>query len=161
MIQQLIQKYTSIVNNSEDYRLFNEKQFYDALQTDLKAVNTEAIIESPFITSRRVQEFLPILTKLKSNRVKIVVNTRNPIDHDVVMKAGAYKGLALLQSIGVQVIFTEGLHRKLVILGRNILWEGSLNVLSQNKSREVMRRIASPKYAWQMIRFTQLDSLMN
>ena len=161
MIQQLIQRYTSVFSDTYENDLYNEKRFYEAISIDLKNVNVEAIIESPFITTRRVKELLPIFTKLKSNRVKIVVNTRNPVDHDIVMKAEAYKGLALLQSIGVQVIFTKDLHRKLVILDRSILWEGSLNILSQNKSREVMRRIISPQQAWQMVRFTRLDTLMN
>jgi len=38
-----------------------------------------------------------------------------------------------------------------------VLYEGSLNVLSQNNSFEAMRRIESVQLAWQMIGFIGLD----
>jgi hypothetical protein len=62
----------------------------------------------------------------------------------------------MLQSIGVEVLYTGGHHRKLAIIDRQILWEGSLNILSQNESCEVMRRIESDELAMQMLQFTKL-----
>jgi hypothetical protein len=56
------------------------------------------------------------------------------------------------------VLYTAGHHRKLAILDRSILWEGSLNILSQNSSSEIMRRIQSAELAWQMAHFTKLDA---
>lgn len=61
--------------------------------------------------------------------------------------------------MGIHVIFTCGHHRKLVIIDRHILYEGSLNVLSQSDSAEVMRRIDSVKLAWAMVRFTHMDEV--
>jgi hypothetical protein len=65
-----------------------------------------------------------------------------------------------LQHMGVQVLYTGYHHRKLAILDRAILYEGSLNILSQNKSSEVMRRIESVSLAWQMVRFTGIDRFL-
>ena len=47
-------------------------------------------------------------------------------------------------------------HRKLAIIDRQILWEGSLNILSQIKSREIMRRIEGDNYAQDMFNFLKL-----
>jgi len=105
--------------------------------------------------------FLPVLQKLKTRGVRIVINTRDPSEHDNYLCSEATQAVAVLQHFGVQVIYTESHHRKLAIIDRNILWEGSLNVLSQNNSREVMRRIESTSLAWQMVRFTKLDGLIN
>ena len=59
--------------------------------------------------------------------------------------------------MGVHVIITSGNHhRKLAILDRKVLWEGSLNILSQSYSREVMRRIVSTDQAEEMFRFIKL-----
>jgi hypothetical protein len=59
--------------------------------------------------------------------------------------------------MGVHVLFTGGHHRKLVVVDRRVLYEGSLNVLSQNNSSEIMRRIESARLAWQTIGFVGLD----
>lgn len=44
-------------------------------------------------------------------------------------------------------------HRKLAIIDDDILWEGGLNVLSQNDSCEIMRRIKSNEVFKQMMQF--------
>lgn len=145
----------------EDSSLYDEDTFYKAFQKDLKHCRSELIIESAFMTTRRVSLLLPLLTKLKQNRVRVVINTRNPEEHDKYLEDEGRKSLALLLSEGIQVVFTENVHRKTAIIDREILWEGSLNILSQNNSREIMRRTVSPKLAWQMIGFSGLDKRMN
>jgi hypothetical protein len=58
----------------------------------------------------------------------------------------------------VQVLLCLGNHhRKLAILDRSIVWEGSLNILSQTYSRELMRRIEDRESAEQMFIFLNLD----
>jgi hypothetical protein len=60
--------------------------------------------------------------------------------------------------MGVQTFLCSGNHhRKLAIIDREILWEGSLNILSQNNSREIMRRIEDAETTQQMFRFLALN----
>jgi uncharacterized protein (DUF58 family) len=141
--------------------LYDEETFYAAFLKDLNKCGSEVIIESPFVANRRAGKLLPVLQKLKSRHVKVIVNTRDPNEHDNYLRSEAHQVLAGFQQIGVQVIYTEGHHRKMAVLDRNILWEGSLNILSQNNSREVMRRTVSTRLAWQMVHFTKLDLLIN
>lgn len=72
------------------------------------------------------------------------------------MRAEAEKGITMLQNIGVEILFTGGHHRKLEIFDRVILWEGSLNALSQNDSCEIMKRIESGQLVCQTVRFINL-----
>lgn len=139
-------------------KLFNEETFYPALMKDLKSCGDELIVESPFITNRRLNQLLPTLQKLKQRKVRIIVNTRDPHEHNEDWRRDdAHRAVARLQRAGIQVLYTGGHHRKLVILDRTILYEGSLNVLSQNDSCEIMRRIESVQLAWEMVRFVGLD----
>jgi succinylglutamate desuccinylase len=138
-------------------KLYSEEDFYAAFVKDIRKTNSELIIESAYMTTRRIHHLLPYLQDLKKNRVRVVINTRNPEEHDIYLRDEARKCLALLLEIGAQVIFSESLHRKTAIIDRNILWEGSLNILSQNNSQEVMRRTESAELGWQMIRFSGLD----
>jgi phosphatidylserine/phosphatidylglycerophosphate/cardiolipin synthase-like enzyme len=86
----------------------------------------------------------------------ITINTRDPQLHEGVMQQYASSGITLLQDIGVEVLYTGNHHRKLAIVDEKILYEGSLNILSQSNSCEVMRRIESANLAAQMIRFLGL-----
>src|SRR5262245_53371992 len=131
-------------------RLFNERTFYAAFLNDAKRCNNALIIESPFITDKRISKMLHTFRDLRQRGVKIVVNTREPQEHDEQMSREAHKGIAMLQSLGVTVLLTGGHHRKLVIFDRRVLYEGSLNVLSQNESCEMMRRMCSRQLAKEM-----------
>lgn len=161
MISAVLSKFHFNTQDLPASKLFDEDVFYQAFLNDLERCGHEVIIESPFITNRRVSLLMPILQKLKDRRVRIIINTRDPQEHDGYLKDEAYCGVAMLQRIGVQVIYTDKHHRKVAVIDRNILWEGSLNILSQNNSREVMRRTVSSQLAWQMVRFTKLEQRMN
>jgi phosphatidylserine/phosphatidylglycerophosphate/cardiolipin synthase-like enzyme len=142
-------------------KLYDESTFYPALMNDLEGCGSELVIECPFITNGRLHQLLPIIQKLKDRKVRIVINTRDPYEHDEELwRDEAHRAIATLQRIGVHVLYTGGHHRKLVIIDRTILYEGSLNVLSQNHSSEIMRRIESIQLAWQMVRFVGIDGLL-
>lgn len=143
-------------------KLHDQDSFYPAFMKDLGRCKHEVLIESPFLTRRRSSLLMPVIKKLKSRRVKIIVNTRDPLNCDAEhMRDEALGVISELQHLGVQVLYTDNHHRKLAILDRQILWEGSLNILSQNDSCEVMRRIESTHLAWQMARFIGIDKRMN
>lgn len=98
------------------------------------------------------------MEKLKARKVRIIVNTRDPHEQDEEYhREDAHRAIAKLQHIGVHVLYTGGHHRKLIIVDRKVLYEGSLNALSQNNSSEIMRRIESVQLAWQMIKFVGID----
>jgi len=158
MLSRLLQLRKSAAPDLVTSKLFNEDTFYPAFLKDLKNCGSELIIESPFITSKRLNQLLPTLEKLKARKVRIVVNTRDPHERDEgYHREDAHRAIAKLQHAGVHVLYTGGHHRKLVILDRKVLYEGSHNVLSQNNSSEIMRRIESVQLAWQMIGFVGLD----
>lgn len=160
MLNRFLPRNTSVSDLAKS-KLLNEETFYPALMKDLKHCGSELIIESPFITSRRLDYLLPTLQKLKQRKVRVVINTRDPHEHDEERRRSeAYRAVARLQREGMHVLYTGGHHRKLVILDRAILYEGSLNALSQNDSSEIMRRIESTKLAWEIIGFVKLDSYL-
>lgn len=142
-------------------KLYNENGFYPAFVKDLNRCKNELIIESPFITSRRLSNLMPVLKTLLAKKVRIVINTRDPIEtDDEYQRNEAYRAVSRLQHIGIRVLYTKGLHRKIAIIDRSVMYEGSLNILSQNDSAEIMRRIVSVRLAEQMTSFVDLLRLL-
>jgi len=93
--------------------------------------------------------------------VKVYIITRDPREHDENLQVQADGEIAEFEIMGVQVLMCSGNHhRKLAILDRKVLWEGSLNILSQTRSREIMRRIEGRELAMQMFTFLNLGRVL-
>lgn len=148
------------LNGAIDSKLYDNNTFYRALEKDILSCRHEAIIESPFITMRRLKVLMPFIKTAKLKGVNIVINTKSPEEHEDFLRLEAERGISTLQEIGVKVLFTGGHHRKLAIFDRRVLWEGSLNILSQNDSCEIMRRTDSSLLAEELIRFLGLERFL-
>ena len=73
--------------------------------------------------------------------------------------------ITYFECLRVQVFLAENkekklFHRKLAIIDRKILWEGSLNILSQNHSRELMRRIENEEITVETFNFLGLKKFL-
>jgi phosphatidylserine/phosphatidylglycerophosphate/cardiolipin synthase-like enzyme len=140
--------------------LLNQDNFYGTFEKDLAHAMREVIIESPFITSRRLSYLLPTLRNLIRRKVRVVINTKPAEEQDGDYVWQAKECIETLQQLGIEVLITGGHHRKLAIIDRQILYEGSLNILSQNDSCEIMRRIYSEQLVIQMINFTDIGKFI-
>jgi phosphatidylserine/phosphatidylglycerophosphate/cardiolipin synthase-like enzyme len=136
--------------------LFNQDTFYKAFIKDLKSAQHTVVIESPFITMRRVNKFALILEKLMERGVRVIINTKPFEEHNSLLYDQVVDAICKMQGLGIEVYMTIGHHRKLAIIDDDILWEGSLNILSQNDSCEIMRRIKSKKIATDTFVFINL-----
>ncbi|MEN9327798.1 MAG: hypothetical protein RI947_606 [Candidatus Parcubacteria bacterium] len=146
------------LNNLERSKLFDETSFYKQFIEDLLNCKKEVIIESPYITSSRMELLTPIFKMLVDKGIKVHIVTRDPIEHDEYMQHQATNEILNCCEIGVNITLLRGNHhRKLAIIDREILWEGSLNILSQNNSREIMRRIERKALAIEMLSFLNLQ----
>jgi hypothetical protein len=148
------------VNDLLSSRLYGNTNFYKTFKKDLQHAQYSVIIESPFITEKRMDELLPILRKLRQRGVRVTVNTRDPNEHDAEYEYQAALAVYEMQELGVTVLYTVKLHRKLAIIDGEILYEGSLNILSQIDSCEIMRRTKSKKLARQIVEFVGLDGVI-
>ena len=138
-------------------RLCDEKSFFKYFIPDLKRAKKEVIIESPFITRQRMKTLTPIFKTLVNRGVSIYIFTRDPKEHQKPYDWQSEMEIQNFENIGVHTLICKGNHhRKLAIIDREILWEGSLNILSQTKSREIMRRIDSKFLAQEMFDFLKL-----
>jgi len=141
--------------------LYDESTFYQAFMRDLKKCKKEVIIESPFITSSRMETFYPIFKGILDRGIKIHIITRDPSDHDEIIRYQATNEILFATEMGVNVLLLKGNHhRKLAIIDRKISWEGSLNILSQSNSKEIMRRIESKSMVEELIKFVRIDAII-
>ncbi len=135
--------------------LLDNRTFYPAFLKDVERCKHELIIESPFITDKRMNALYPSFRRLTKRGVRIVINTRDPREHETQMAYEAQIAITEMQRLGGFVLFTDRHHRKLAIVDREIIYEGSLNILSQSASCEIMRRIVSKNLACSLFAFVK------
>lgn len=141
-------------------RLYNQDTFDIHFLRDVRKARRSVVIESPFIRLARVEQLLPMFKDLTHCGVKIIINTRHPDEHDIQYRMQAIAAIQSLQEIGVEILFTTKHHRKLAIIDREVIYEGSLNILSYYDSCEIMRRITSKIEAEVLIDFIKLNKFM-
>jgi phosphatidylserine/phosphatidylglycerophosphate/cardiolipin synthase-like enzyme len=141
--------------------LYDESTFYPQFVEDLLHASREVVIESPFITIERMKKLFPVFEKLVRRNIDVYVFTRDPKEHSETYEVQSEAEIQRFEELGVQVLLCTGNHhRKLAIIDRKILWEGSLNILSQIKSREIMRRIDDKRTTQHTLNFLKLERFL-
>lgn len=149
-------RFPFVAPRSFESKLYSEALFYAAFIADIKQASSTIIIESPFITYRRGAYLLPEFVRALDRGVSITINTRDPLEHEGSMRQQAQAVLHTFENMGVCVQLTTKLHRKLAIVDKSVLWEGSLNILSHGNTSEMMRRILSKPDCKAMMKFLSL-----
>lgn len=142
----------------ENALLVDERDFYPLFLKDVLGATKEVIIQSAFITTSRLNTLLPVFQLLLRRGVRIFVMTRVPWEHNGVMRAQSEEGQRTLEKLGVVILpFVGNIHQKYAIVDRALMWDGSLNILSQRDSKEVMRRCVGKKTVNQYMDFMRLS----
>jgi phosphatidylserine/phosphatidylglycerophosphate/cardiolipin synthase-like enzyme len=138
--------------------LYNEKTFYREFTRDMLKAKKEIIIYSPFVTKFRSDFFRHTFTELRRRNISIFIFTRPLEEHDYLMRSEISCALKDYEELGILITYLPGfVHEKLAIIDREILWEGSLNILSQRTSREMMRKTTDKDSTMQVMTYLGLN----
>lgn len=142
-------------------RLYNEKHFYKTFVRDLYSAKREVIIYSPFITKFRSNYYKNIFEKIRRKNIEVFIFTRPVEEYDSIIRPQIENILERFEELGICVFFPgKYIHGKTAIIDREILWEGSLNILAHNASNEMMRRTQSEESAMEVMNCLGLNSRM-
>jgi phosphatidylserine/phosphatidylglycerophosphate/cardiolipin synthase-like enzyme len=59
--------------------------------------------------------------------------------------------LALLIAAGIEVVFKSNIHQKFAVFDQNIIWYGSINLLSFGRAEESIMRLENPGIADELL----------
>ncbi|MFW5795325.1 MAG: AAA domain-containing protein [Bacillota bacterium] len=138
-------------NNLKNSTLFNENEFWPNFINDLLKAKETIMIMSPFISKNRTGKLIEFFRTLINNNIKIKVITRPPNNQPKSIRDHAEEVINQFIKIGVSVQQRSKIHQKIAIIDSKITWEGSLNILSHNNTKEQMRRIEGKKTADEII----------
>lgn len=130
---------------------FDSESFWAIFRSDLASARSRVLLQSPFVSTRRLRDLLSSMGLLVKRRVTICLFVQEPrfwnasrqgLSRDTVSRLDELKeNLDILEDMRIHVNLEEGIHAKLAVIDESVLWEGSLNILSHTNTLEQMRRI--------------------
>ncbi len=120
----------------------DELDFYPLFKNDLLQTKDEVLIVSPFITPNRITYFEPIFRELYKKGVKTFIITK-PFKEQKISKELGREITNNLKNLNIELRYKPRCHEKLAVIDRKIIWHGSLNILSHQKSKELMMRFTT------------------
>ena len=131
--------------------IYDGKSFAPVFANDIKSVEKEAIIVSPFLRMSRLKNLQQLLGEAANNGAKITVITRPANEFTGENKIAAEECIKLLESIGVSVRFKSNIHQKFTVIDTKTVWYGSVNFLSYGSAEESIMRFDSYDIAGELI----------
>jgi hypothetical protein len=135
--------------NAKTFGLFDQNTFDAGFFNDANNAKESIVVFSGFITPKRVSQLATLFKTKRSQNVKIRCITRPPKFNGTMDVSDSKSALDLLEhGLGCTVDLRNRIHQKVVIIDNNIVWHGSLNVLSSsNTSDESMTRVVNEDLA--------------
>lgn len=122
---------------------FSDQNFLDSFRLDLAGCCQEAILFSPFLAPARAIHYYPVFQMISSRNATIRIFTRPRYEQPESLQTSYEAVESGLKRAGARIYKRVGMHEKIGIIDKHILWHGSLNILSHNDSLESMLRIES------------------
>lgn len=132
----------------------DESSFYDQFAVLISQAQNSIWLWSAWVASR-VRKILPLLKEAADRGVRITVFVRDPSD-PLQQKKHFTEALASLRTVVPNVVEVHDTHEKVVVIDDHTVMLGSLNALSQHRSREVM--ITMRGYHWARKLLTDLHA---
>jgi hypothetical protein len=130
--------------------IHDEKSFYAQLTLLISQAQHSIWIWSAWVANR-VYRLLPLLQEAADRGVAITVFTRDPSDRFQGSERSA-AAVSALRDVVTQLIEVNVAHQKIIVIDDHTVMMGSLNALSQQRSREAMITMRGQYFARRLLR---------
>ena len=127
--------------------IYDQITFQQRFLQDIAEAKESVVIVSPYVTIKRVRWIGSALQQCNQKHVKATVITRTPDSLSASSRKAADIALSMLRELQVKIVCREGIHQKYAIMDGNIVWYGSINLLSFSTSQESIMRLHSSSIA--------------
>ena len=147
--------YEIIMNTTEKKQetnaIFDSDSYMSVFERDIAEADAEIVISSPGVSARSIRRMLKDLGERHDSGVKITLLTL-PADGYPKERIGKTKELlAKLTELGATVMEKPGIHEHFAVIDKEIIWYGSVNLLSNAKKEDNLMRVKSKEIAQELL----------
>ena len=121
---------------------------------DLLEANKEIIISSPGLNQAKVNAFVKLIKRRQEDGVKVTVVTLNPKGYPEEKIEDTKRLVQILENCGIKIRLRDHMHEHFAIIDDEIVWYGSMNLLSRAKVDDNLMRVKSKDAAQELLEMT-------
>ena len=122
--------------------------------SDLLEANKEVIISSPGLNQTKVNALVRLIKQRQENGVKITVVTLDPEGYPKEKIEDTKALVQVLENFGIKVRLQDHMHEHFAIIDDEIVWYGSMNLLSRAKIDDNLIRVKSKDAVQELLEIT-------
>ncbi|GKT10090.1 phospholipase D-like domain-containing protein [Desulforhabdus sp. TSK] len=136
---------------------FSDEHFAHAFRDDLSDAERSIVVFSPFLSKNRAAYYAPVFNSLRMRSVEMHVFAKPQSEQPEWLQGSYDEIVSQLKRLGVWFHTRVGMHEKLAIIDEEVLWHGSLNILSHYDTRESMLRLESEDLVAEIVTSLSID----
>ena len=131
--------------------IFDIDSYEKVYAKDLLEANKEIIISSPGLNRSKVDAFVKLIKHRQEDGVKLTVITLNPEGYPEEKIKDTKRLVEILKNCGIRIKLQEHMHEHFAIIDDEIVWYGSMNLLSRAKVDDNLMRVKSKTVAQELL----------
>ena len=143
-----------IVEKQNANTIFDIDSYEKVYAKDLLEANKEIIISSPGLNRAKVDAFVKLIKHRQEDGVNITVITLNPEGYPEEKIKDTKRLVEILKNCGIRIKLQEHMHEHFAIIDDEIVWYGSMNLLSRAKVDDNLMRVKSKDAAQELLEMT-------
>lgn len=131
--------------------IFDSDSYKEVYEKDLSEASKEIVISSPGLNVPKVKHMVKHLKGVQESGVKVVVLTLQPESYPESRSEVTRKLIEEMISAGIQVKCRSKMHEHYAVIDHEIVWYGSMNLLSGEKEEDNLMRVVSNEIAEELL----------
>ena len=144
----------AITEKQNTNAIFGPDTYQNIYQRDLSEAIKEIVISSPGLNRAKVNAFVTMINRKQMDGVKVTVVTLNPEGYPEEKKENTKNLVRKLEDCAVKVRLQDHMHEHYAVIDSEIVWYGSMNLLSRVKTDDNLIRVKSRETAQELLELT-------
>lgn len=134
--------------------IYDNESYAAIYEKDLLEANNNIIISSPGINEKKVKRIISLIRKRQESGVAVSVITLKPESYPENRVEKTRQLINQLIAVGIKVRQEPIMHEHYAIIDEEIVWYGSMNLLSGEKEDDNLMRVVSKEIVLELMEIT-------
>ena len=131
--------------------IYDFESYIEVYKKDLESANKEIIISSPGINKNKIETMIDIWRNVQERGTKVIVLTLSPEKYPKERIEVTAQLIQTMKNNGVLVEIRQQMHEHYAIIDREVVWYGSMNLLSREREDDNLMRIRNAEIAGELL----------
>ena len=134
--------------------IFDTDSYERIYEKDLLEANNEVLISSPGLNQAKVISFIKLIRRKQEDGIKLTIVTLSSESYPEQKIEDTKRLINVLKDNAINVYEKEHMHEHFAIIDKQIVWYGSMNLLSRAKYDDNLIRVESKDAAQELMELT-------